>query len=100
MGLGRVCYSPGVAAFEQVPLPLSSWEEDAWLRSRDGKPLRRWGSVKEAGRILWGYQKDVIYALLRSGVVRGVKRPGRTSNWRVDLLSAWEYKVKVEKGEF
>lgn len=93
-----MCYAAGVAISDQIPLPLSSWEEDSWLRSQDGKPLRRWGSVREAGRILWGYEKDTIYQLLRSGVVRGVKRPGRTSNWRVDLMSAWEYKVRVENG--
>lgn len=89
-----------MAAEEQVALPFSSWDEDGILRAQDGKPLKRWGSVGEASRILWGYQKDSIYKILRAGVIRAVKRPGRNCSWRVDLLSAWEYKQRVENGEF
>jgi hypothetical protein len=89
-----------MAAEEQVTLPFSSWDEDGVLSARSGARLTRWGSVREASRILWGYQKDSIYKLLRAGVVRAVKRPGRNCSWRVDLLSAWEYKQRVENGDF
>jgi len=37
--------------------------------------------------------------LIKAGVIHGVKRPGRSCKWRVDLMSVWEYKSKIERGE-
>lgn len=87
------------AAEEQIALPLFSWDEGAVVRTKSGCSLRRWGSVSEAGRMLWGYQKDTVYKLIKAGVIHGVKRPGRSCKWRVDLMSVWEYKSKIERGE-
>jgi hypothetical protein len=82
---------------EQLPFP-ARWDEGATVSTNDGRKLRRWGSVKEAGRMLWGYGDDTIYQLLHAGTIKGVRRPGRNTKWRVDLVSVWEYKVKVEGG--
>lgn len=82
---------------EQMNLPALSWDEEASVRSEDGRKLRRWGSVREAQRMLWGVNKHEVYDLLRAGIIRAVRRPGGKTKWRVDLVSVWEYKTKVEK---
>lgn len=81
-------------------LPLRDWEEGSTVKVADGRRLVRWGSVAQAGRILWDYKKDTIYALIKAEEFKAVKRGGgRTCNWRVDLVSVWEYKMRVENGD-
>lgn len=77
----------------QLELPLRSWTEGMTLRSQEGKPLRRWGSVREAREMLWGMDRHALYGLIGAGEIAGVK-PGKASNshYRVDLLSVWRYK--------
>lgn len=88
-----------VAMTDQMELPFTSWDEGSRLRTQSGKTLERWGSVRDAGRVLWGYDKKVIYTLIEAGEVVAHKRPGRNCKWRVDMLSVWDYKQRVEKGE-
>ncbi len=78
-------------------LPGQAWDEGSVLRSRNGSRLQRWGSVQDAGRMLWGYKKDVVYELIKAGEIKAIKRGrSRTHNWRVDLVSVWEFKQRVE----
>lgn len=82
---------------EQLELPVKSWDEGSFLRKKDGGRLRRWGSVEEAGTILFGVGKDKIYAMIRDGDVRAAKiGTSKNSHWRVDLVSVWECKVRMQ----
>lgn len=81
-------------------LPLFSWTEDQYLRTKQGGRLRRWGSVKEACAILFGCDRKAVYDLLEAELIEGRKlKPHRpNSHWRVDLLSVWEYRERQRKG--
>jgi len=92
-----VCYCLDMP--DQLNLPITSWEELGSVRSAGGRRLRRWGSVKEAGRMLWGYSKATVYVLIEAGEIKAVKRGARNCHWRVDLVSVWEYKTRVETGK-
>lgn len=81
-------------------LPLKNWEEGSTVQAADGRRLVRWGSVAQAGRMLWGYKKDTIYALIHAGEIKAVKRgTSKTHNWRVDLVSVWEFKTRQENDQ-
>jgi hypothetical protein len=77
-------------------LPGLSWTEDAVLRTPQGGKLRRWGSVREACKMLGNCDRETLYRIVDSGLVRGYKlRPDvRNSHRRVDLLSVWEHKQR------
>lgn len=93
----RVCYDSGMSEPDQTTLPGTAWDEASSVRAQNGNRLRRWGSVAEAGRMLWGYKKDTIYALIKAGEIKAVKRGNsQTHNWRVDLVSVWEFKMRRE----
>jgi hypothetical protein len=80
-------------------LPLFSWTEDRYLRTKGGGKLKRWGSVRDACRLLFDCDRKVIYDLLDAGLIEGRKlRPHRpNSHWKVDLLSVWEYRERQRK---
>lgn len=81
---------------DQLELPLRSWDEGLYLKARDGSRLKRWGSVREACRILFGCDREHIYYLIESGAVEGRKlKPHRpNSHYKVDLLGVWEIREK------
>ncbi|RYG96717.1 MAG: DNA-binding protein [Alphaproteobacteria bacterium] len=77
-------------------LPASSFTEDAHITTSKGAKVSRWGSVKQACKILDECDVKTIYALKKSGDIRAYKRrPDRpNSHLRVDLVSVWEHKQK------
>ena len=83
---------------ESTPsLPGVSWTEDAFLKvPNSDRKLRRWGSVKQASKILDDCDREVIYDLIAVKAVRGYKlRPhASNSHYKVDLLSVWEHKQR------
>lgn len=80
---------------EQLELPLHAWDEGMELEARDGSRLRRWGSVGEMSRVLFGLERRACYYLIERGEVVGFKL-GKASNshYRVDLVSVWEYRQR------
>lgn len=79
-------------------LPLFDWAEGMTLQNpKGGKALKRWGRVSEASRIL-GCDREVIYDLVRAGLVEGYKlNPARpNSHFRVDLLSVWRHRERAK----
>lgn len=81
-------------------LPVASWTEDAYVVSpRTGKRLERWGSVKQACKILAYKDRESLYPLIRAGLVRARKNNPLAANspWKVDLVSVWEHKVRQEQ---
>lgn len=87
---------------QQPPaMPVHSFIEDSTLRvPKSERELRRWGSVRQACKILDDCDREVIYDLIAVGQVRAYKRqPQRpNSHWRVDLLSVWEHKQRQMAG--
>lgn len=80
-----------------IAAPSFSFYEDEKLKiPQSERKLSRWGSVREAARILDECDREVIYDLIATRQVRGYKRrPLRNnSHWRVDLLSVWEHKQR------
>lgn len=66
------------------------------LRAKEGKKLKRWGSVKEMSRMLFDLDRDACYRLIIGGDVIGFKRgTAVNAHYRVDLLSVWEYRQRV-----
>ena len=80
-------------------LPLFSWTEEQFLRTKAGGKLKRWGSVDEACGILWGCDRKDVYDLIHTKLIAGRKlRPHRrNSHWKVDLLSVWRYRERQEQ---
>jgi hypothetical protein len=64
------------------------------LITSTGKPVNRYGSVKQACQILGDCDPRVIHELIHAGTIKAFKlRPDRpNSHWRVDLLSVWNHK--------
>lgn len=81
-----------------IPLPKTSWTEDAHVsaQSEPSRPLRRYGTVGDARRILDHCSREVIYDLLALGAIRGYKlRPHvPNSHWHIDLQTCWEHKQR------
>ena len=75
------------------PLPEKSWDEGMELPTKSGGKLRRWGSIREMSRILFDLDREACYLLIESEEVEGFKLgKARNSHYRVNLLSAWEYR--------
>lgn len=77
-------------------LPGLSWDEDRTLKRADGNPLRRWGTVEQACRMLDDCDRHDIYALRAAGHIHGYKlKPwAKNSKWKIDLLSVWQFKQR------
>ena len=89
-----------MSAQAELLLPLSFWEEGMELKAQRGNKIKRWGSVAQAC-VMLDYAKDSIYGLIEAEEIVGRKRKaGRNAHWRVDLVSVWEYKMRVDAGEF
>lgn len=77
--------------------PGVSRTNDEFLKiPKSGQELWRWGSVREACRILDDCDRGVIYDLLAVKAVRGYKPRLDSSNshFKVDPLSVWEHKQR------
>lgn len=89
-----------MAAPESPTLPGFSFTEDQHLTTSKGTKLRRYGSTKQACKILEDCDVKVIYELHKVGMIRAYKlRPHRpNSHLRVDLVSVWEHKQRQLAG--
>ena len=83
----------------QTELPLHEWTERDTLRTAAGKKLQRWGTMKQAQAMLWGLGWDKVRELLEVGEIKGFKTgTAKNSRMRIDLVSVWEYKHRMESG--
>jgi hypothetical protein len=84
---------------EQMELPLARWDEGMELKTQGGGTLQRWGSAAEACKVLFGMDRKALYALVRAGEIRGIKLgKAANSHYKIDLLSAWEYRAELLRG--
>jgi hypothetical protein len=74
----------------------ASWTEGSHITAKDGRKLRRWGSVQAACAILDGCDRQVIYDLHHGKQIRSYKLnpKAKNSHLKVDLLSVWEHKQR------
>ncbi len=80
---------------QMLRTPGQYWTEDATITNpRTQANLRRWGSAREACRILDDCDVKLLYELIARGDIAAYKRRPHASNshWRVDLLSVWKFK--------
>lgn len=69
-------------------VPAGGWGGDCYLSTTRGTKLRRWGSVRQAAKVLGGCDRESIYVLIRAGLIDAnkLKPEKRNSHWRVDLV--------------
>mgnify|MGYP000592646950 CR=1 FL=1 len=79
---------------EQMELPLHAWEEGLELKAQDGTKLERWGSAKQAMKILGIKDRATLYSMIQAGEIPA-RKLRQTSNgnspYKIDLLACWEY---------
>jgi len=91
------CETRGMSAAKSPTPPNLSWTEDTFLKiPNSDRKLRRWGSVKQACKVLDNCDREVIYDLIAVKAGRGYKlRPhASNSHFKVDMLSVWERKQR------
>jgi len=83
---------------EMLPLdftvPAGGWGGDCYLTTTRGTKLRRWGSVRQAAKVLGGCDRESIYVLIEAGLIDAYKlQPGKSnSHWRVDLVGCQRHR--------
>ena len=65
-----------------------------YLTTTRGTKLRRWGSVRQAAKVLGGCDRESIYVLIEAGLIDAYKlQPGKSnSHWRVDLVGCQRHR--------
>jgi hypothetical protein len=68
-----------------------SWSDDSHVTTKDGRRLRRWGTVAAACAILDDCDRQTIYDLRDAGLIKAYKPNSRAKNGhlKVDLMSVW-----------
>jgi hypothetical protein len=83
---------------ELLPLdftvPAGGFGGDCFLLTTKGTKVKRWGSVRQAGKILGGCDRESVYVLIAAGLIDAYKlQPHRpNSHWRVDLVGCQLHK--------
>jgi hypothetical protein len=76
------------------PLLSGGFGADCFLITSKGTKVKRWGSVRQAGKILGGCDRESVYVLIAAGLLDAYKlQPHRpNSHWRVDLVGCQLHK--------
>ena len=83
---------------ELLPLdftvPAGGFGGDCYLTTTRGTKIKRWGSVRQAAKVLGGCDRESVYVLIAAGLVDAYKlQPGKTnSHWRVDLVACQRHR--------
>ena len=91
-------FPPPLLGKEPLPLdctvPAGGWGADCYLSTTHGTKVRRWGSVRQAAKVLGGCDRETIYVLIEAGVIAAYKlQPEkRNSHWRVDLVGCQRHR--------
>jgi len=87
-------------------VPEFGIDGDAYLRREDGslvkdkagKPIKRWGTTKQARKILGIADKETLYVLIHAKLIRAYKlnttAKSKNGRFRVDLQSVMAHKLK------
>jgi hypothetical protein len=77
------------------PVPAGGFGADCFLITSKGTKVKRWGSVRQACKILGGCDRESVYVLIAAGLLDAYKlQPHRpNSHWRVDLVGCQLHKI-------
>lgn len=100
----KVVVEDGLPADFQVP--DHGLDGDAYLRREDGtivkdkagKPIKRWGTTKQARKLLAIEDKETLYVLIHAKLITAYKlnttAKSKNGRFRVDLQSVMAHKLK------
>ena len=90
----RIDSLPPVSHPADLAVPEGGFGGDCFLKTSRGTKIKRWGSVRQACKVLGGCDRETVYALIQAGSIDAFKlQPHRpNSHWRIDLVGCQLYR--------